>query len=135
MNLKHKKALAARTLGVGKERIAFVMSRLDEIKEMMTKQDVRELYKDGAIIIKEIRGRRKKTKRKNKRGPGKIKKRIKRRKQEYVALTRKLRAYVSELKRAGKISRELALELRKQIRNSKFRSKAHLKEYIRGLEK
>ena len=133
MNLKKKKALAVRTLKVGKERIVFSKSRLDEIKEAITKQDIRDLQKDGAIIVKEIKGRRKIKKRK--RGPRKIKKKVNKRKEEYVIMTRKLRKYVAEMKKQGRLSREEVAEIRKRIRNKKFRSKAHLKEYIGGLRK
>jgi len=59
MNLRAKKQLAANTLGVGKGRIIFVNERLEEIKEAITKQDMRNLQKDGAIIIREVKGRSK----------------------------------------------------------------------------
>ena len=133
MNLAKKKSLAARTLKVGKGRIVFLKSRLNEVKEALTKQDVKDLQKDGAIIIKEIKGKRKKERRKKRRNVGKIKKKINKRKQKYVILTRKLRGYISELKKQGKLSKEEVSEIRKRIRNRKFRSKAHLKEYIGGL--
>lgn len=135
MNLSKKKALAAKALKVGKGRIKFNSENLGEIKEAITKQDIRELVKDGAIIIKEIKGRRKNEKRKNKRGPGKVKKVINTRKRDYVIMTRKLRAYVAGLKANGELSREEVIEIRKRIRNKAFRSKAHLKEYIGGLRK
>ena len=57
MNLKKKKELAARTLKVGKGRIMFVDARLEDIKEALTKQDVRDLKEDGAIVVKEVKGR------------------------------------------------------------------------------
>jgi len=59
MNLRKKKMLAAKTLGVGKNKIVFVKSRIDEIKEAITKQDIRDLYNEGAILIKQVMGRRK----------------------------------------------------------------------------
>lgn len=68
MNLKKKKQLAAKTLKVGKERILFLGPRIEEIKEAITKQDIRELKKDGAILIKEIKGRKKIIKSRSKRG-------------------------------------------------------------------
>ncbi len=135
MNLAKKKALAAKTLKVGKERVVFLEPRLEDIKEALTKQDIRDLEKDGAIIVKEIKGRKKKTEKKRRRGVGKVKKKVNRRKQDYVVMTRKLRKYASELKNQGKLSREEVIEIRKRIRNKKFRSKAHLKEYIGGLRK
>ena len=134
MNLGKKKELAKRTLKVGKGRIVFLESRLDEIKEAITKQDIRDLKMEGAIVIKNIKGRRK-VKKKKKKGVGNIRKKIKTRKKDYVIMTRKLRGYVSEIRKQSGISKKEESEIRKKIRNNMFRSKAHLKEYIGGLEK
>ena len=60
-----KKELAAKALKVGKGRIKFVNARLDEIKEAITKQDIKDLVLSGSIIINPIKGRRKNIKRKN----------------------------------------------------------------------
>jgi len=130
MNLSKKKLLAVRTLKVGKERIMFVQSRLAEMKEAITKQDIRDLVKDGAIVIKEIKGRTKNKKRKTRRSTGNIRKKIKTRKKDYVALTKKLRVFVEHLEKSGKITKDEKKELRKRIRNKDFRSKANLKEHM-----
>lgn len=133
MNLSKKKELAARTLNIGKKRIVFLHSRIAEIKEAITKQDIRDLKKDGAIKIKNIKGRKKKIKKKRKgKSPGNIRKKVNTRKQDYVKITRKLRNYIKEMRKQGKLSREEAKEIRKKIRNRVFKSKANLKEYIRG---
>src|SRR3990167_4250752 len=115
MNLSKKKNLAKRTFGVGKDRLIFVESRLDEIKEAITKQDIRDLYKNGAIIIREIKGRRNMHKRKS-RSVGKIHKKVGRRKRDYINLTRKLRKYSRSHLVAGKISKDNLKEINKQIR-------------------
>lgn len=133
MNLLKKKKLAARTFNVGKERIVFIESRKNEINEAITKQDIRDLKESGAIIIKEIKGRRRK-KVKRGSGPGKIKKKVNKRKGKYVALSRKLRRHLSGLKREGKISNEQFKEMRKRIKNSFFKSKSHLKSYINPIK-
>ena len=133
MNLGKKKELAKRTLGAGKEKIVFVESRIEDIKEAITKQDIRDLYKEGAILLKEIKGRRK-IKKKQRRSKGNIRKMVKTRKKTYVTLTRKLRAHVSGLKKRGEISKKDFEEIRKKIRNRGFRSKAHLKEYMGSLK-
>ena len=130
MNLGKKKELAARTLKVGKNRIVFLNSRVNEIKEAITKQDIRDLKEGGVITIKETKGRRKNMKKSKKRGPGKIKKNVSKRKQEYVIITRKLRRYIAEMKKQEKISTEEFKDIRKKIRNRFFRSKSHLKEYL-----
>lgn len=134
MNLAKKKTLASKALNVGKGRIAFVKERLSEIKEAITKQDIKDLYKDGAIEIKEIKGRKKVVKKKSN-SPGNVRKKVNTRKRDYVIMTRKLRAYVAELKKQGKISLEDYKDIRKKIRNKVFKSKANLKEYIGGLKK
>ncbi len=134
MNLKKQRELASRTLKVGKERILFVESRLEEIKEAITKQDIRELHANGAILVKEVSGRKTLQRKRKRRTPGNIKKKVKNRKRKYVLLTRKLRGYVSELKKQGRLSREEVKEIRKRIRNKLFRSKAHLRDYIGGLK-
>src|SRR4030042_6169809 len=130
-NLANKKALAARTLKVGKNRICFNSDNFAEIKEAITKQDIRDLYSEGAIKIKPIKGRKKIKRRKTKRGPGKIKRTVNKRKQTYVKITRKLRSYLKELKRIGRIESTFYLKLRKKIRMRDFKSKAHLKEYLK----
>lgn len=134
MNLRTKKELAAKALKVGKDRIVFVNARLDEIKEALTKQDIKDLKQEGAIKVKEIKGRKKNVKTRKK-SPGKIRKNVNTRKRDYVIMTRKLRGYVAEMKKRGELSAEEVIDIRKKIRNKIFRSKAHLKEYIGGLRK
>ena len=130
MNLKGKKRIAAETLKVGKERIIFNKNRLDEIKEAITKQDIRDLKSSGAISLKEIGGRRKIEKRKTRRRSGKIKVKVGHRKQEYVKLTRKLREYLKELKKQDKIDHETYKESRKKVKDSSYKSKRNLKENL-----
>ena len=135
MNLRSKKELASKTLKVGKERIVFVKERTAEIKEAITKQDLKDLTSAGAIKIKPVKGRKTNVSRKNRRGTGKIKLKVNKRKQEYVIITRKLRAYVLELKKQGKLTSEEVKDIRKKIRNKIFKSKANLKTYVEGLRK
>ncbi|MDP4039632.1 MAG: 50S ribosomal protein L19e [Candidatus Pacearchaeota archaeon] len=132
MKLDKKKDLAVRTLNVGRARILFNTSRLDEIKEAITKQDIRDLLKSKAIMIKEITGKRKQTKNKRRRA-GSIKKKVNTRKRDYMIITRKLRAYIFELKKHGTINPEEYWKLRKEIRARQFKSKAHMKERIQGI--
>lgn len=130
MKLESKKELAARTLNIGKARIAFNIERLAQIKEAITKQDIRDLQKDGAIIIKEIKGRRKNIKRKTRRRIGSVKMKVNKKKREYMNLTRKLRTYTKSLRKTGQVDNETYRKIRKEIRAKSFRSKAHLKERI-----
>lgn len=128
MNLRKKKALAARTFAVGMGRIEFLEPRLDEIKEAITKQDIRDLCKDGAIIIKNIKGRKTKMIKSKKKTVGNIRKKLNKRKRGYVTLTRKLRKHLAENKE--KLTDKEKEDIRKKIRNKFFRSKSHLKEHM-----
>jgi large subunit ribosomal protein L19e len=132
MNLDKRKALAAKVLGVGKNKIVFDSSRLADIKEAITKQDIRDMYADGTIGIKETRGRLKFVPRTTNRGPGKIKMKIKPGKTRYITLVRKFRRHVKELLKQGKIDKDRYFELRQQIRTGMFKNKANLKEHIGG---
>lgn len=132
MNLRSKKELAARTFGVGKNRISFMESRKDEIKEAITKQDIRDLVASGAIIIKEIRGRRKIEKRKRK-NTGNRRQRVNKRKEEYMIITRKLRKYAKAV--SSQITKEDFKKIRKKIKNRDFKNKSEIKEYISGINK
>lgn len=133
MNLAKKKNLAAKVLGIGKNRVIFAYGRLSEIKEAITRMDIIDLHNSGAIQIREIKGRKKIVKRKNRRRTGKVKKKVNTNKKEYVIITRKLRKFARGLVRTGKISKEKNQEIRKQIRARKFKSKRHLKENLEEL--
>ncbi len=128
MNMLKKKRLAARTLNVGIDRIRFNEERIEEIKEAITKQDIRDLFASKAIIIKPARGKKKAVNQRRKRGEGKIRRKV--RGKEYVILTRKLRGYISQLRKQGKIDKLKYDELRKRIRERMFRSKSHLRSLI-----
>ena len=134
MNLGKKKALAKRTFGVGESRILFVESRLADIKEAITKQDIKDLHKDGAIIIREVKGRKSKVKVKSK-SQGKVRVNVNKRKKNYMTMTRKLRRYTADMVSRGILVKDEAVEIRKKIRNKAFRSQAHLKEHIGGMKK
>ena len=134
MNLARKKNLAARALNVGKKRIVFLEPRIDEIKEAITKQDIKDLKEEGAILVRGVKGRRKVNKKKARRSVGNVRKKVNIRKKQYVIMTKKLRAYVVGLVKVGQLTKEQAVDINKKIRNKFFRSKAHLKEYVGGLK-
>jgi len=129
MNLRNKKDLVKRLFGVGVDRIIFVPSRVNDIKEAITKQDMRDLVADGAIIITPENGRRI-IKRTKSRSQGNVRKRVYERKRTYILLTRKLRKHVAELRSNKKVTQEEFKALRKRIKNREFKSKANLKEIM-----
>ncbi|MEK6800300.1 MAG: 50S ribosomal protein L19e [Nanoarchaeota archaeon] len=134
MKLEKKKALASRTLGIGKGRIMFNSERLSEIKEAITKQDIKDLRESGAIIIKEKKGRKKIINTRKRRRFGSVKKKPKKSKANYIILTRKLRSYLKHLRTQNKVSEEQYKTFRKEIRSKIFKNLSHMKEKITGAE-
>ena len=124
--------MAAKVLRVGKNRVYFDKAHISEIKEAITKQDIRDLFNQGIIGIKEIKGRKSKERRTTRRGPGKIKIKVKLKKRGYIILTRKLRKYIKELKKQNKMDLNKYNSLRKEIRARVFKDKAHLKNHLEG---
>lgn len=133
MKLEKKKELVARTLNVGKGRILFNTQRLSELKEAITKQDIRDLKEQGAIIIKSAKGRKRKQERKTRRRKGSFRKKAVNTKQQYVIMIRKLRSYIRHLKLTGSISTEEYHKLRKEIRTNSFKSLSRFKERVAQL--
>jgi len=134
-NLTNKKLLASKVLGVGKKRICFDVDRLNEIKEAITKQDIKDLFSEGFITIRPIGGRKAVHKRNRRRGLGKIHMKVRTRKQDYVKITRKLRKHLKGLKNIGEISNEDFWKIRKKVRMRYFKSKANLVEYLQNEKK
>ncbi len=130
MQLAKKKILAANVLGVGKGRVIFLEEHLQEIKEAITRRDILDLHKSGAIKVREIKGRKKVVRRKNRRRTGKVKKKVNETKQEYVTITRKLRKFLKHLLKTNKINNETYRDARKMVKSRKFRSRRHLKENL-----
>ena len=135
MKLEKKKALAAHAIGVGEGRIVFNRERLADIKEAITKQDMRELARDGAISVREIKGRRAVVNQKRRRRHGSVRKKVKKTKQEYTRNVRILRAYLKQLRRQQSVGSEHFIKLRKEIRARKIISRTNLRERIAQLTK
>jgi len=130
MKVDLKKKLAARVLGVGKEKIVFDTARIQEIKEAITRQDIKTLFEDGAISMKDRKGKRKIIKRKWRRKGGKIKKVVGRRKKKYITIVRKQRAFLKIAKNKKIIDAKKHKELRDKVKTKAFKSLAHLKENL-----
>ena len=130
MKLGRKKELAARALGVGVNRIVFNSSRLNEIKEAITKQDMRDLAKDKAIVVREVGGRLKIERRKIRRRQGSVRKKVSDKKGEYMVFVRNLRSHIGQLKQQKKIMPLQFQTLQREIRSKKITNKSQIKEYL-----
>lgn len=130
----NKKHLAARALGVGIDRISFNKERLGEIKEAITKQDIRDLARNGAIKVREIGAQRTYEKRKQRRREGSVRKKVIDKKRNYMSFIRGARRYIAHTKKQGTLNRDQALLLRKEIRARRVSTKADLRERIKEVQ-
>lgn len=129
-----KKHLASRALNVGVGRILFNKERLAEINEAITKQDIRDLVKDGAIMIREVSARKTNVKRKQRRRQGSIKKHVSKGKRDYITMIRGARRVIAHERMQETMTREQAILLRKEIKTGRFMTKAALRERIKEVQ-
>lgn len=135
MDLGKKKQLASRALGVGMARVSFNNERLADIKEAITKQDIRDLVASGAIKVNAIKGRKTVEKRTSRKRAGKIRMKRKPKNSDYMVLTRKFREYLKQLRMNKGISNENYRKVRSEIRARNFKNRIQLKERIEELKK
>ena len=141
INLRDKRELAARTLGVGVNRIKFETEYIEDVLDAITRDDIRSLVTARSIYVSEITGTsrgRKRVKqlrvRKHGTGAGSKKGRKKARqgkKQIWVKKVRAMRRHIGIFKARGEISNKAYWSLYKKIRGGHVRSLAHLRELAR----
>ena len=56
MNLRQKKELASNVLDVGMNRLSMNTEKLEGVSQAITREDIRSLVSEGAIIIKPKKG-------------------------------------------------------------------------------
>jgi len=141
MKLKLQKRLASSVLKGSKKRIRFEPEVLDEIKEGLTKDDVRGMISRGLIRIKQKKGvsrvrAKKKAKQRTKglrNGPGKRKGTKNARtpdKEIWMKKIRLQRKFLKELYNKEYITPQTYRKLYNKAKGGFFRSKRHIKLYI-----
>lgn len=141
MKLNNQKKLAGKVAGVSSKRVRLDMDRIEDIKESITKADIKGLIKDGAIRIVQKKGvsraranKIKKQKSKGRRkGPGSMKgKKTARapKKETWMNKIRLQRALIKDMKVKQLITTAGFRELYGKCKGGFFRSIRHLKLYI-----
>ena len=136
-----QKRLAAGILKCSHRKVTFAPEKLTEIKEAITKQDVKTLISDGLIKrVKSNRQSRSRTRlragqrRKGRqRGPGSRKGRASARlsgKSRWIARIRLQRFLLKELKASKSISQSAYRDLYMKSKGGFFRSRRHIELYI-----
>lgn len=139
--LQFQRRLAADLMKCSKKRVLFDKEELEEIREAITKDSVRDLIKGGVIRRKPIKGisrgrARAKAVQKRKgrqRGPGSRKgKRTARlpKKAAWANKVRPQRAFIQELRDKGYLLPVTYRMLYRKVKGGFFRSRRHVKLYI-----
>jgi large subunit ribosomal protein L19e len=141
VNLKGKRELVARILGIGANRVRFEPDKLDDIADSITREDLRSLVRRGTIWTTRVKGTsrgRARTKqairKKSGLGPGSKKgKKTSRmgKKSAYVRKIRSMRYHLKVLKDRNEINRQTYWSIYKKVNGSQVRSVSHLREIVK----
>ena len=138
MDLKLQKKLASKIFKVGIDRIKIDPTAIKEVREAMTREDIRALVEEGKIKILPKQGTsraRAREKEDKKRGPGSKKgKKTSRypRKRKWIDKIRALRFYLMLLKKENVIENKLFRKLYNMASGGYFNSKRHLLLYLQS---
>jgi len=141
MNLSHQRRISAQLLKAGESKVWFDPERIPEIKEAITKADIRVLIKDYAIQKKTINAQSKFRARKNReqkrkgrrKGAGSRKGKKKARLPKKEAWKNKIRvqrAFLKLLRDKGILLRIHYRDLYRKVKGGMFRSRRHLKLFL-----
>lgn len=141
MELTLQRRLAGQVLGCSPKRVIFNPENLKEIKEAITKADIRGLVNSGIITMLPARGvsrvrarhRAQQRRKKLQRGHGKRKGSAHARlstKRQWINRVRKQRDALKELRRKGQLDTKTFRELYLKSKGGFFRSRHHLIIYI-----
>ena len=138
-DLKLQKRLAAQVAGVGKSKICIDSTKMKDVKEAITKVDIRSLIKQGIIVVKRkvtpSRARAKKRheqkKKGRQRGQAKRKGTKKARMGDlWITRIRVQRRTLKELRSLKKLDSKVYRNLYRKAKGGFFRSKKHMLGYI-----
>jgi len=146
MNLSNQKNLAARSMGIGINRVYFDPERISEISEALTRDDITHLINIGAITKKPKHGiskgrynKKALMKRKGKhKGHGHRSGTKKARNPKKEAWIKKIRAIRDELKKmlsSKEINKSTYRKMYLQAKGNLFHSRHHLREHIERIKK
>ena len=135
VNLRLRKRLAARVLGVGVDRVWFDHEALEDLEGSDTRDDMRALKARGIIKILPVKGQRRRVK--GRQGPGrrKGKKTSKLSKKErWMMRVRAQRRLLRSLKERKTMTPREYRRLYSLVGGGMFRTKARLLEYVRVMK-
>lgn len=134
MNLKLQKRLAKAVLGVGERRVWFDPEKMAEIKEAITRGDIRSLVSKRYIKVKPKGGITKR--KKGKKGPGRRKGKKGARegkKRKWISKIRAIRKLLNQMRRNKTVDAKTYRRLYRLSKGNFFRDRSHVKLYVTKL--
>jgi large subunit ribosomal protein L19e len=141
VNIKKKRELVARILGVGSNSIRFEPDRLEDVSDSITRENIRSLVNSGAIWTVQRKGTsrgrsvdKKSVWKIHGKGPGSKKgKKTARvgKKEVYVVRVRSMRYHLRVLKERKDINNDVYWSLYKKVNGGQVRSLAHLRDLVK----
>jgi large subunit ribosomal protein L19e len=138
VNIRKKRELVARILGVGVNRVRFEPDKLEDVADSITRDNIKALVKSGAIWTVRPKGTsrgRAEEKRSvwkvHGKGPGSKKGRKTARvgkKEVYVKRVRSMRYHLKVMKERKDITNDVYWQMYKKVNGGQIRSLAHLRE-------
>ena len=129
--LRLQKRIAADILKVGVNRVWIDPEKINEVKNVITKAEIRKLINRGVIKALPEKMKKPKVEKKKRKGPGRRKGARKRGKEDWMRTVRPLRKMIKELRDTGKITKGQYRRLYMLIKGGMFRSRAHLRLYLK----
>ncbi len=141
MDVSTQRRIAATILKCGIDRVWIDPDYLADVKDAITKDDIRALIKDGIIKKKQIKGisrarankLREQKKKGRRKGPGSRRGSAGARtpkKRRWINTIRPLRETLKEMRENGVIDRSVYRKLYKMAKGGAFRSRSHMKLYM-----
>ncbi len=130
-----QRRLAADILKVGETRVAMGPEHLEDIKNAITRSDIRKMISHGYITVKRSKIKRPELyKKKRKKGYGSRKGRLEAKvtkKERWINTIRPLRRMLKELRDKGTIDTMTYRKTYMLIKSGIFRSRSHLRVYLK----
>ena len=141
VNIKKKRELVSRILGVGSNRVRFEPDRLEDVGDSITRENIRSLVNSGAVWTVQRKGTsrgrsvdKKSVWKIHGKGPGSKKgKRTARvgKKAVYVVKVRSMRYHLKVLKDRKDVNNDVYWSLYNKVNGGQVRSLAHLRDLVK----
>lgn len=141
VNIKNKRKLVARILGVGANRVRFEPDKLEDVADSITRDNIKALVKNGSIWTATTQGTSRGRAAEKRsvwkvHGKGQGSKKGKKtarvgKKAVYVTRIRSMRYHLKVIKDRKDIPRETYWAIYKKVNGGQIRSLAHLREVVK----